>query len=125
MTAAFSFRRNLPLFVFVGAICFFTGRFSAPKNNSAANPKILAPQNSAANTTAIKKSAAAAVQFIPITTASAEWNEKLWQQLLSQPATPDRNAALAAMLEKLAMTDPKRAMALAQAEKNLNFRKTL
>jgi hypothetical protein len=45
--------------------------------------------------------------------------------LLSQPAVPLRNAELAKMLEALAATDPDQAMALAKAEGNLQFRKTL
>jgi hypothetical protein len=55
----------------------------------------------------------------------ADWEENEWQRLHSQPGTVARNAVLAAMLEKLAATDPKRAMALAQGENNLKLREAL
>ncbi|HEX4343084.1 MAG TPA: hypothetical protein VH255_06820 [Verrucomicrobiae bacterium] len=45
--------------------------------------------------------------------------------MTSQPGSPARNAALVAMLEKLAAADPDRAMALAKAEGNLKLREDL
>ena len=53
------------------------------------------------------------------------WDETKWTELLRQPGGPARNAALAALLEKLAAIDPQRAMALAAAETNLKFRESL
>ncbi len=44
---------------------------------------------------------------------------------MSQPGSPARNAALAAMLEQLAAADPDRAMKLAQAEGNFKLRENL
>ena len=57
--------------------------------------------------------------------APSGWDEKAWQELTAAPGTMARNAQLAEMLEKLAATDPERAMALAKAEKNLVFRNSL
>lgn len=51
--------------------------------------------------------------------------EQAWQKLQAQAASPARNAALADALEKLAMADPGRALALAQAEGNLKLREQL
>lgn len=51
-----------------------------------------------------------------------EWNENRWRELDSQLGTASRNEMLAAMLEKLAVSDPQRAMALAEAETNLKLR---
>lgn len=48
-----------------------------------------------------------------------------WEHLAAQPNSPARAAALAAILEKLARTDPKRALALAQAEGNWAVRDQL
>lgn len=58
-------------------------------------------------------------------TASNRWSDSEWQQLLALPATLDRNAKLAELLEKLAAVDPARAMALAQAQGNLKLRQEL
>ena len=57
--------------------------------------------------------------------ASSGWDEARWKELMSQPGTVACNAALAEMLKKLAATDPKRAMALAQAEGNRKLRADL
>ncbi len=57
--------------------------------------------------------------------ASDKWTEPEWQRLLALPATPDRNAKLNDLLEKLAAVDPTRAMALAQAQGNLKLRQEL
>ena len=57
--------------------------------------------------------------------AAQEWNDQDWEKLAALPATPDRNAQLAALLEKLAAIDPARAMAIAQQESNLKFREQL
>lgn len=56
---------------------------------------------------------------------SANWSKSQWDQLLSQLATPDRNAKLAALMEQFAMADPTNAMALAQGQSNLMLRKEL
>jgi hypothetical protein len=56
---------------------------------------------------------------------SSGWDGKKWRQLVSEPGTTERNTTMAAMLEKLATTDPSRAMAQAQAEKNLVLRDSL
>ena len=58
--------------------------------------------------------------------ASPEYSERgradRWRSLLAQPATRARNDAISAWLEKVATTDPARALALAQSEANLMFR---
>lgn len=116
-------RGILPLLFLTGAACFFAGRFSAHQNNPVKDP-IVSTQNVAARIEPAVGTIAAANQTTHLT-PSSDWSEDAWHHLLSQPATLARNAELAAMLEKLAVTDPKRAMALAHAEDNLNFRKTL
>jgi hypothetical protein len=59
----------------------------------------------------------------PLTTASTKgWSEQDWQRTKAQPASPENAAALAAMLEKLASTNPQQSMGLAQAEPNLVLR---
>jgi hypothetical protein len=57
--------------------------------------------------------------------STGKWSEPEWQRLLALPATVDRNAKLADLLEKLAAIDPARAMALAQAQDNLKLRNEL
>ena len=53
------------------------------------------------------------------------WDEQRWKRLSAQLATPGRDLAMAQMLERLAASDSKRAMELAQAEENLKFREEL
>ena len=57
--------------------------------------------------------------------AAGTWSEPEWQRLLGQAATPDRNAKLADLLEKLAAVDPARAMTLAEGQTNLILRNEL
>lgn len=57
--------------------------------------------------------------------AAGTWSEPEWQRLMGLAATPDRNAKLADLLEKLAAVDPARAMALAQSQTNLMLRREL
>ena len=61
----------------------------------------------------------------PAAKAASGWDEQEWNKLMSRPGTVARNKAMAEMLEKLAGTDPKRAMELAQAEGNLKLRANL
>lgn len=51
--------------------------------------------------------------------------EAAWQHLNQEPACPSRDRSLEAMLEKLARTDPQRALALAMAEGNWLLRDKL
>lgn len=103
-------------------IAFCAGRFSVQTNNAAietvTGQQIVAIDNVAA----VKK---ISNKVISATTAPGEWDITEWERLLSQPATPGRNAALAALLEKFAATDHDRAMAMANAEANLTLRKEL
>jgi hypothetical protein len=71
--------------------------------------------------TVIQKSSVA--ESNSLASAAGTWSESEWQRLSVQPATMDRNAKLADLLEKLAATDPMRAMQMAQAEGNLVLRK--
>ena len=61
----------------------------------------------------------------PVGETSTAWEEKKWDELESQPGSPARNAALAAMLEKLATAKPDQAMKLAAAESNLKLHESL
>jgi hypothetical protein len=58
-------------------------------------------------------------------TIASRWDDSLWRELISQPGTVARNQRLAALLESLAVTDPLRALSLAQQENNLKLREAL
>lgn len=71
------------------------------------------------------KTVSAASSLVRKTQSSAgDWTDS-WQQLQKQPACVTRNKELAALLEKLARTDPQRALALAEAESNWLLRDEL
>jgi len=61
----------------------------------------------------------------PAAAAGQQWNDQDWENLAALPATPARDAELAALLEKLAAIDPARAMMIAEQEGNLKFRDQL
>ncbi len=110
------------------AVCFYAGRLSVTSGYKPAPPETppaalpLVSDHQLATTPSAEP-----VRAVPSNTASFtnRWDEAQWRQLLSQPGTAARNAALAALLEALATTDPQRAIALAQAEGNLNLRADL
>jgi hypothetical protein len=56
--------------------------------------------------------------------ASTPWNDR-WRNILSGANTPARTRGLAALIEELAKTDPKRALELAAAEGNWRLRDIL
>jgi hypothetical protein len=109
------------------AICFYAGRLSVstspqlPPTPPAVTPAAPAP---VAELRPIPAPPAEPARRASSPTASPtnRWDEAQWQLLLSQPGTPARNAAMARLLEALAATDPQQALALAQAEANLNLR---
>ena len=112
--------------VFLGAACFWAGRLSVhpvvsrlPDDGPGPSAVVDVPSGAPIAT------AIAGVQTNGTGNAAAGWDETQWRKLLSQPGTVTRNAALAAMLEKLAAQDPDRAMALARAEGNLKLRDNL
>ena len=112
-----------------GAVCFFAGRFSIHQATASDDPKV-APSSDrqTINVTPVADLThlvAHAENPENTTTDASGWDEKKWADLISQPGSPARNAALAALLEKLGATDPDRAMALAQAEGNLKLREDL
>lgn len=107
-----------------GAVCFFAGRISVqPTDSAGANTA----SNAVAALTNTGETDAAVLTTIPKakSKASVRWDEQEWAQLTSKPGTGARNNAMAELLEKLAATDPKRAMSLAQAEGNLKLRANL
>ncbi|MGA2787068.1 MAG: hypothetical protein ABSF60_06030 [Verrucomicrobiota bacterium] len=113
-----------------GAVCFFAGRLSIRLAASSSDSKTASesgqlPANTGKLHDAAVIAAAANIQTNPAAKTSSEWDENRWRELMSQPGTVARNAALTEMLRKLAATDPKRAMALAQAEGNLKLRADL
>ncbi|MFT3868013.1 MAG: hypothetical protein QM715_05895 [Nibricoccus sp.] len=57
-------------------------------------------------------------------TTGGSWNER-WRNILSGTPTPARTRDLAALIEELAKTDPKRALELAAAETNWRLRDLL
>jgi len=109
-----------------GAVCFIAGRYTAP---TAAPPGMLAAAPVEALTAAPARVEAPTTVVIVktnfVSVAEPGWAESKWNELLSEPGTVARNQSLAALLEKLAATDPKRAITLAQAEGNLKLRDTL
>ena len=111
-----------------GAVCFFAGRLSVPPPAAHLDLKTANKASQASVGTSV--SAPIAISSVNTQTNAAAktasgWDENRWRELMSQPGTMARSAALAEMLKKLAATDPKRAMALAQAEGNLKLRKEL
>ena len=116
--------------ILFGISCFFLGRFSVP-------PKRLPVNLSAIPATAVSTTPAHANEAQKIRVPAAtetnlqmgqtanDSSENKWSDLLSLPGSPARNSQLAAWLEKLAATDPDRAMALAAAESNLKLREQL
>jgi hypothetical protein len=110
--------------IVLGTVCFCAGRFSvqlavvSPGTN-ATNNAVTAP------TVATVFKVAPPLQETPHNAAlPSDWGTQ-WRKLTAQAATKARNRALAELLEKLAITDPKRAMALAEAEGNLKLRADL
>jgi len=128
-------RRPNPLWVIgagivFGAVCFFAGRLSVPPTAAHSDSKtgnafgrLPASAGKSVDTAII--SSTANPQINAAANASPGWDEARWNELMSQPGTVARNAALAEMLKKLAATDPKRAMSLAQAEGNRKLRADL
>ena len=110
------------------AVCFLAGRFSVPSGHQSAQPETLPTARSLvfseqpAPATAAKPAPAGLVKPA---SGTNRWDEAQWQRLNSRPGTVARNKTMAALLEALAATDPQRALALAQAEKNLILRDTL
>ena len=112
--------------VLLGVIGFFLGRFTVQQNA----PPIASgtTDNSISPAIAAKESVGTPVppRAEPGRVLSSPgWNEKQWQQAVSKPVPPARNATLANLLEKLAAVDPTRAMTIAQAEGNLKLREAL
>jgi hypothetical protein len=133
-TSVPSRRGNLTLAIssalLFGVAGFFAGRFSVPPADSRVRPG--ATDDSVSSAANRRASTGAAASPVPNETGAgltlktpAGWDEKQWQQLVSQPGSPARNAALAAMLEQLAAADPDRAMKMAQGEGNLKLREDL
>jgi hypothetical protein len=125
-------RRLMTRIVFVTlplcAACFYAGRLSVTAGHKSATPETSpATMASVSDHQPLPAPSAEPVRAGPSNTApfTNRWDEARWQQLISQPGTAARNAALAALLEALATTDPQRAIALAQAEGNLNLREEL
>ncbi|HEU6447179.1 MAG TPA: hypothetical protein VFV23_01920 [Verrucomicrobiae bacterium] len=120
--STFLFRSKIALLgcgFIIAMLGFYAGRFSATAKHKIAATRIAQP---VPTNVVVKIEKKFTDPMSRTATASAIWNEQSWQQLLSQAATPARDSALADLIEKLATTDPDRAMILAQAEKNLNLR---
>jgi hypothetical protein len=113
-----------------GAVCFFAGRISVQPTYSkvdpnAANYAVGVPTNAGGSADVTVATAVGRTEGESASKPPWKWDEQKWNELMSKPGTVARNKALAEMLEKLAATDPKRAMALAQAEGNLKLRADL
>jgi hypothetical protein len=114
----------LPLCV----VCFVAGRLSVRPDPAA--PAVTAAASAPTPVSDTRPPPALPADKVRDASAAAapptsHWDEAQWRQLMSRPATPARNAALARLLEALAKTDPQRAIALAQAEGNLNLQEDL
>src|ERR1041385_1418980 len=102
--------------IFFGIMMFFVGRFSV----SIGSQKIISTTSTSAGILN-KKSSSPKMVGAPMeksVTTTFDWRDS-WNKLYAQPRTPAGIAALAAMLEKLAASDPTQAMSIAQDEKNL------
>jgi hypothetical protein len=112
--------------IIFGTACFFAGRISVQTTYSKVNLNVT---NSAVgvqkNGGVTLAASVSGTKDEATSKPSWKWDEQKWKELMSKPGTVARNTALAEMLEKLAATDPKRAMALAKAEGNLKLRTTL
>jgi hypothetical protein len=113
-----------------GVACFFAGRmFVLPSADRSVVP-IVGPARTVAEQ---NESQTSLKRVVPVeapvavkrSSATSGWDDAQWNEALSRPGTPARQATLAGLLEKLAATDPDRALALAQAEANLKLRAVL
>ena len=107
--------------LFIGAGSFIAGRISAPEKNAPAGRRPAATPASDSRKTATASTPA----LVGEQTSGGNWDRDAWNRLQKEPGTAARNKALARMLEELAASDPKQAMTMAQAEKNLQFRESL
>ena len=132
--SAWSNRPKRALLVCAGILlwtaCFFAGRISVQPTNlnvgpNAANYTVSVPTNSGESAVAARVTSGGRPKTKTASKSSLRWSEQRWSELMSKPGTVARNKAMAELLEKLAATDPKRAMALAQAEGNLKLRASL
>jgi len=107
----------------VGILCFFAGRFTAkPTSHDQVGTANSTPSRSTTNVASEANSSA----FENTAHApSPSWDEQRWRQAKARPPSIANTTALAELLEKLATTDPKRSMSLAQAEPNLMLRDIL
>ena len=113
--------------ILLGTTCFLAGRHSvqptiSPPSSTAGAARKASDEPAAADTTIGTTTVAASHDGTQTVLTLPAWNEQQWQKLVFQPGTSTRNTALAAMLEKLAATDPDRAMAMAQGQGNLKLR---
>jgi hypothetical protein len=110
--------------IFVGVIGFIAGRHSVAPQIIEREKIVAVTQTSAVP---LKPDAPAMVEIKAVIPAPTNnfWDESRWRELDGQLGTPARNQMLAALLEKLAATDPQKAMALAEAEANLKLRAEL
>ena len=112
--------------VLLGAAGFLAGRLSALRVSGGSDSKMMdALANLNAPVARTSAAPVAVVQTNRPVNGPSEWDESQWQRLYSQPGSVARNAALAAMLEKLAAEDPQRSMAMAQGVNNLKLRDAL
>jgi hypothetical protein len=114
---------NKPLIVsavvLFGLLGFVAGRFTAPSIASLAVPsseKRSASENVGSVSSAVTEKTHE---------SSAGWDQATWNRLQGERSNPSRNKALTHLLRQLAISDPKQAMALAEGEKNRQFRETL
>ena len=115
--------------ILLGVAGFVAGRFSVQKPGSetmATNSNVAeAPvTNVIVPNVTVAVSGPKRTEMTPIAAAPG-WEGNKWDELQSQPGSPARNAAMAAMLEKLAAANPDQAMKLAGAESNLKLHESL
>jgi hypothetical protein len=132
---ASSVRGKIALIVFglvYSAACFIFGCYAGRQFYSRIVPPVAgnsAPAATATNATPLNAAVDPAREVPARQTGIARpatgWDDNEWLQIISRPANPARNDALAALLEKLAAVDPDRAMSLARAESNLKLRQLL
>src|SRR5204862_1517557 len=115
--------------ILFGVACFFAGRISVAPNAAppAVRPAVQSVRTGDEPSESVVKPALPTEAPVPAKRSPAlqGWDEAQWSETVARPGTPARQAALASLLEKLAATDPDRAMALAHAEANLKMRADL
>ena len=104
-----------------GLLFFLAGRLSAHDRLKSAGGKSVALRVDSQP----KDFHATSAPVQPAASSETQGTQVDWRTLSTQPRTPATESDIAAYIEKLAETDPVRALSLAQAENNFRLRNTM